>query len=152
MKNTKKATIIGLIIVLVVLTGCENDNYKEVDFDGLVTREEYKLLKCESGYKNYIQSTDPNLIKAFCSIGGDIREDVSADCLDYNNLNYTTLNISREDFEKLECYRQRDWLSGWCFPEECKARNPPVCNFIYATYCYDEDDPSVKYANNIWIK
>lgn len=70
---------------------------------------------------------------------------------DYDNLNYTTLNISREDFEKLECYRQIDWLNGWCFPSECKARNPPVCTSTYMVMCYNPDSAKSKYFNNIYI-
>ena len=68
-----------------------------------------------------------------------------------DNLNYTTLDISREDFEKLSCSRKVDWIGGWCYPIECKARNPPVCNYIYAVACYNEDNPSVQYAKHIWI-
>ena len=41
----------------------------------------------------------------------------------YDNLNYTTLNITREDFENLPCFRQTDWLYGVCYPSVCNKPN-----------------------------
>ena len=81
----------------------------------------------------------------------DAENKVPKECISLDNLNYTTLNISRADFEKLSCSRKVDWINGWCDPIQCKSKNPPVCNFIYAIYCYNEDDPSVQYSKHIWI-
>ena len=150
-----------LLIGMILLVGCKDnyDEYREKDFDGLVTREEYKLLRCEEGQKKFIQSTDPILVKAYCAIypNREQEEDMSAEgiksseCLDYDNLNYTTLDISREDFKKLECYRQRSWINMVCFPDNCNLPNPPVCNSFYPTMCYDEDDPIFQYKTHIYI-
>ena len=147
--NLTKVRGFLLLIVLIVLVRCKDD-YDDY-FDGLVTREEYKSLVCEEGQKKFIQSTDPDLIKAYCAIykNREQEEDMSPDCLDYDNLNYTTLKISREDFEKLECYRQRDWLGGWCFPEECNVPNPPICNLVYSVYCPNLEES--KYFDNMYI-
>lgn len=83
----------------------------------------------------------------------DIIESISIDdeipkvCRDLDNINYTTLNISREDFENLSCSRKVGWIRRECYPLECKVRNPPVCNSIYLIACYD---PSVEYNKYIW--
>lgn len=67
--------------------------------------------------------------------------------IDYNNLNYTVLNITREEFMKLSLFRQQSWLNGECYPLDCKIRNPPVCTMVYATYCYNSDNPTTRYFN-----
>lgn len=72
------------------------------------------------------------------------------ECMDYNKLNYTTLKISRGEFEKMPCYRQRDWINGWCYPSECNKPNPPVCTAIYAVACYNEETPESKYSKNLY--
>jgi len=70
---------------------------------------------------------------------------------DYNNLNYTVLGITREDFEKLECYRQIDWINGVCFPDNCNISNPPVCTSTHMVYCYDGFSFENEYFDNIFI-
>ena len=68
----------------------------------------------------------------------------------YDRLNYTTLNITREDFTKLSESRQNDWMNGVCYPASCKVRNPPVCLSIYAVYC--QNDKEINYFDNMYIK
>ncbi len=69
----------------------------------------------------------------------------------FNELNYTTLNISREEFENLLPYQQTDWLSGICSPEDCKRKNPPVCVGYHAVYCYNPESEENKYFDNIYV-
>ncbi len=69
---------------------------------------------------------------------------------DYDNINYTVINISRIEFEALACYRQWDWLSGWCSP--CGGRNPPICVGHYAVACYNPDSPKEKYFDSRYIE
>lgn len=73
-------------------------------------------------------------------------------CMDYDNLNYTTLRISREEFEKLPCYRQTDWINGWCYPLACHQPNPPVCTAIITVMCFDlNKTPESSYFDHVYI-
>lgn len=71
--------------------------------------------------------------------------------IDYDNLNYSVLQIKREDYEKLSCSRQRDWLSGTCYPVDCKVPNPPICTSIYTVYCYNPDNPRTRYFEYMYL-
>lgn len=81
----------------------------------------------------------------------DAVDSIPRACRDLDSLNYITLNISREEFEKFSCSRRLDYLKGWCYPKACKAKNPPVCYMTYMIYCHDEDDPKVQYSKHQWI-
>ena len=71
--------------------------------------------------------------------------------INYSNLNYTTLNISEEEFKNLPFYRQIDWLYGWCYPYECEMKNPPVCTSFYLIYCNNPNSKENKYFNNMYL-
>lgn len=114
-----------IILMTILLLGCvaqEPETYKNVDIN----------ILSSGGFK-------PNETENFTCIK------------DYNNLNYTTLGISREEFKKLECYRQLDWLRGGCFPSDCKEKNPPICTTYYAIFCFNSDTPESKYFMHIYI-
>jgi hypothetical protein len=68
--------------------------------------------------------------------------------IDYENLNYTTLQINRTEFESLTYLRQRDWINGVCYPVQCNIKNPPVCVEIVLVYCGGSHPD---YFDNIWI-
>lgn len=106
--------------------------------------DECTLLKCEE------KSVNPSEINMYWN--GTI-EGRGIECVDYDGLNYTTLGISRENFEKLPCYRQRDWLKGWCYPHECNQPNPPICGAVYAVACYNlnVETPKSKYFKHIYL-
>ena len=72
-------------------------------------------------------------------------EQESEPCLNYSDLNYTTLKISEADLKKLSCFRQKDWLNGVCYPEDCGVRNPPVCKSVYAIKCFNPDSEEYEY-------
>lgn len=101
--------------------------------------------KCEDEGVSYVDMANIPVEQEEIKWNGD------ENCVDYNNLNYTTLGINRSEFEKLECYRQLDWIRGWCFPSDCDVPNPPVCTAIYAVACYNPNSQESKYFNNIWI-
>ena len=92
--------------------------------------------------------SDDDVFSAYWSESDVVKEQ---ECIeDYDNLNYTTLQISEEEFKQLPCNRQRDWLSGSCYPEDCGKRNPPVCTSTYLIDCYNPNNPKNQYFRQIY--
>lgn len=129
---TKDLLIIGFrnnVFVLIVLaslfltSGCSHpENITAPDIVG-----------CPRGYKEITQG--------FTTVGCEI---------DYEHLNYTTINISRKDYEALPMYRQIGWLAGDCYPSNCNMPNPPYCDSYYLTYCASPQE--ISYYKNLIIK
>ncbi|MFW9879364.1 MAG: hypothetical protein ACFFG0_40320 [Candidatus Thorarchaeota archaeon] len=55
--------------------------------------------------------------------------------VDLDKINYTTLNITREEFEEFDGYTQNRWVYGDCYPPSCGIRNPPKCKYYFNIYC-----------------
>jgi len=145
-KSFIKIGLITLIGLVVVFSWCtKRGNLTPHEFCSAVpscwTNEEIKQLESQGLNCIRIEETTTTTIE---------EEFVCIE--DYDNINYTTINISREDFEELSCFRQRDWLRGVCYPLDCGQRNPPICTSLYAIYCYNPDNPIDKYFENIYIK
>lgn len=162
--------ILGLLL-LILITGCNTlPDCKKLN----LSEDEQSKLECHSEYYQlstsayichntiyiksdglfesalpitehcYLEQKENNTFFELDNTGGD--------CLDYNNLNYTTLQISREEFEKLPCYRQIDWINGACYPSACHEPNPPVCTAIIAVMCFElNETPESAYFDHIFI-
>jgi len=157
--------IILALIVLVLISGC-SDTYRYVTncnecieseewcYESLGMIPSYQCIKYDI-YDININETIFNNNESYAITINKLNEsifDTEKPFLDYDKLNYTTLNITREEFEALPKYRQRDWLSGVCYPANCKSRNPPVCVMFYAVHCINLDSPESKYFNNLYLE
>ena len=150
--------ILILVLGLIFIVGCTTINHSHIPFCIDVNETGLACKSPDNNDYNWNESickeydfygTDRRL--KFCNDTierHNIRHEEEKEnfiCIkDYDNLNYTTLGISREDFENLECYRQIAWLNGVCYPSDCNMPNPPVCTSIYAVYCYNPDSPENK--------
>lgn len=134
--NSKNILIVIGILSLLVLVGC-NNNFSHDNSNVSTMYEMNVSIKETTETKAKWNATKPTY------------------CPDLDRLNYTTLQISREVFEKLDCNRQGHIVEGACHPCPPDGLNPPVCASYLMPWCPEFDEvlkPYRHYFDNLYIK
>jgi hypothetical protein len=155
MKYSKLTKVSGflLLAIIALFTGCNTQDINGKTQCGYLAQcpdnytTEYIGGQCLICHKNTTSNTKLN----YSFYTNEIETTIQCG-INYNNLNYTILKISRKEFEKLDCLRQTDWINGICYPKNCNIPNPPVCRTEVMVMCHPEEDlERDNYFVNMWI-